>query len=284
MDVLASTHILLVDVSVPPSTRDAWISGGALSVNCIDHHQSAIADWPADKCPIQTNHCAALQAFSIFFPTLPIPSWLHSIDRMDRWENVTYEDRCLRELLSIIAHKPVQKMIDEAIRMTEEFMYLLAPAYVLQIGKSMLEMKDAELMKIISKGKTFCLTDEHLAKWGLNPSWLNKKLFIMDTTDITLDSSEAGHLVFLHQPEMDVFINYRKKVFYAKDAKIVKDAKDAMEVVGKKNYPKKKTMFVYSLRSQTFDVTESSIFKGHSTSAGVSLIVGDAPIFPFLLE
>jgi hypothetical protein len=157
-------------------------------------------------------------------------------------------------------------------------MYQLTPAYVLTIGKSMLELKDAELMKIISKGKTFCLTNEHLTKWGLNSSWINKKLFIMDTTDITLDSSEAGHLVFLHQPEMDVFINYRKKVFYAKDAK------NAMEVVGKKNYPKKKTMFVYSLRSQTFDVTESSIFKGHSTSAGVSLIVGDAPVFPFLLD
>jgi hypothetical protein len=51
---MAGTHILLLDVSVAENYRTAWITSGALSVSCIDHHASAIEHWPPGSCPIQT--------------------------------------------------------------------------------------------------------------------------------------------------------------------------------------------------------------------------------------
>jgi hypothetical protein len=92
----------------------------------------------------------------------------------------------------------------------------------------------------------------------------------MNTTDVILDTTEASHLVFTKHSDISVFINYRNKVFYTKPQKGTM-----------------KSMIVYSARSSVasgINLTEGTIFSGHPTSAGASLVRGEATHFPFLLE
>jgi hypothetical protein len=44
-----------------------------------------------------------------------------------------------------------------------------------------------------------------------------------------------------------------------------------------------KSVIVYSARTHGFNVTEGTIFKGHPTAAGASLVQGEVPVLPFLL-
>ncbi len=269
---MAGTNIILLDVSVAETHRNAWIAGGALSVNCIDHHASAVEHWPAANNPINTASCAAIQTWQRFYPGAEIPFWLNHIDRIDRWDNPTYEDRCVREVLNEIAHKPVQKKMAEAFTMTELFLANMNNPIGLMMtiaqGKQILDAKDAALMAILNKGTFHTFTQEYITGWALPASWLGANVFIIDNTNITLDTTEAAHIVFQHYPHVNVFINYRKKVLYGKGPSAVE-----------------KTMYVYSARSRGFDLTAgTSILKGHPSAAGASLIKGEAPMLPFLLS
>jgi hypothetical protein len=272
---MAGTHILLVDVSVAQNHRDAWIAAGALSVNCIDHHASAVEHWPAGACPINTAACAALQTWQHFYPTQEVPFWLHHIDRIDRWDNPTYEDRCVREVLNEIAHKPVQKKTAEAFTLTQLFLANMStPLGVMMTisqGKQILDGKDAALLSILAARGTFhTFTPEYIAGWSLPQTWLGANVFIIDNTNITLDTTEAAHIVFQHYPQVNVFINYRKKTLYGKPVPGGAPGAD-------------KEMYVYSARSRGFNLTDGTILKGHPTAAGASLIKGEAPMLPFLL-
>jgi hypothetical protein len=268
---MAGTHILLVDVSVDESYRNTWINGGALSVNCIDHHASAIEHWPSSNNPINVNHCAALQTWQHFYPGVAVPFWLHHIDRIDRWDNPTYEDRCIREVLNVIAHKPVQKRLGDAFTLTEVFLIQMSTPLglmsVIAQGKQILEQKDAALLSILNSGGIHTFTQEYITGWNLPANWLGANVFIIDTTNISLDTTEAAHLVFQHYPQVNVFINYRRKVHY-----------------GRGHIAIAKTMYIYSARSRGFDLTEGTLLKGHPTAAGATLIKGEVPILPFLLS
>jgi len=270
-ETMAGTHIWLLDVSVPAEAREQWKNAGALSIQCIDHHATAVDQWPADNNPIHTDCCAALQTFRYFYPDLKEPEWLHSIDRVDRWVDVTYEDRCLREYLHEIARKPVQRQLHEAFEMTVRFVHDLEnfpESYKLycDYGEQALKEKDRKLMTILQTiGKTICINDAHLESWVLPQSWRNLNVFIMDTTDVTLDTTEASHLVFTQQGHIDVFVNYRYKTFYTKQ-----EATQTM-----------KSMIVYSARARKIDLTDGTVFRGHPTSAGASLVHGETINFPF---
>jgi hypothetical protein len=265
---LVASHVLLLDVSVPKYIRDMWMKSGALSVHCIDHHASAIEHWPKNQCPIDTSRCAAYQTWQRFYPQLAIPSWLEHIDRVDRWDNPSHEDRCIREVLNIIAHKPVENKYDDAFTLTEMFLTQIQnPAgaqILLNQGAAILEKKDAELIQLLNNGGIHHMTEDHVKGWQLPAHWLNASVFIIDTTNVSLDTTEAAHLVFLHYPAVQVFINYRKK--------------SIMGHLGNR------TMFVYSARSRGFDLTSGcSILKGHKTAAGASLVMGEANVLPFLV-
>jgi hypothetical protein len=240
-------------------------------VNCIDHHASAVEHWPAGACPINTAACAALQTWQHFYPTQEVPFWLHHIDRIDRWDNPTYEDRCVREVLNEIAHKPVQKKMAEAFTLTEMFLMQMSNPLglmmVINQGKAILDQKDAQLLAILGRGTFHTFTQEYVAGWNLPASWMGANVFIIDNTNITLDTTEAAHIVFLHYPHVNVFINYRKKTLYGRGPGAVE-----------------KTMYVYSARSRGFNLTDGTILKGHPTAAGASLIKGEAPMLPFLLS
>jgi hypothetical protein len=271
MAQMTGTHVLLLDVSVAENHRAAWTKGGVLSISCIDHHQSAIEHWPADACPINTAACAAVQTWHRFYGA-PMPAWLNHIDRIDRWDNPTYEDRCIREVLNIIAHKPVEKKMEEALAMTEIFIGAVntAPGImnIIQEGKVILDKKDAEIMMTLNKGSVHTLTHEHINMWKLNEAWLGIPVFIIDNTNITLDTTEAAHIVFTHYPQIRVFINYRKKTSYGRGA-------DAVI----------KNMIVYSARSRDFNLTANSTFLcGHPSAAGASLIKEETPVLPFIIS
>ena len=269
---LTGTHILLADVSVEESIRAEWMRKGVLSVDCIDHHASAIAHWPTNadgsSTVIDTKQCASLQAWRIFFSMLPIPGWLQQIDRIDRWDNPTYEDRCLREYLYLIAHLPVQKKLDEAIRRTDEFFNLYNDPIQFQnlmlIGKQILDKKDADLFQLLQKGSVINIGPQHITTWHLPNHWLGRNIYLIDNTFIPFDTTEAAYIVFCHMPHVDAFVNFRRKVFLDKSIKM------------------EKTIFVYSARSRGFDVTQGTIFKGHPTSAGASIILGESVVYPFV--
>jgi hypothetical protein len=267
---MAGTHILLVDISVAESYRIKWAAGGALSINCIDHHASAVEHWPVDSCPINTASCAALQTWKHFYPSAETPFWLNSIDRIDRWDNPTYDDRCIREVLNEIAHKPVQGRQDEAFAMTEAFLMNMAnPVTVMMVisqGKQILDQKDLVLTSILTNGTFHTFNYDHINAWNLSVSWLGANVFIIDNTSVTLDTTEAAHLVFQSYPGVDVFINYRKKTMYGKGPTGVDN-----------------TMYVYSARSRGFNLTDGTILRGHPTSAGASLIKEEVPMLPFII-
>ena len=267
--VLEGTHVLMVDVSVPEVTRTHWMAHGALSIQCIDHHASAVEHW-SECCPIHVESCAAMQTWSHFYPALPMPFWLHQIDRMDRWDHPTEDDRCVREVLIQISHKPVQKRFDQAIQMTEAFLKQVSThagwSEIVEKGRVILEKKDATLRETLAAGHTVVISETEMLAWHLPETWLGKLVYIMDNTNQPFDSTEASHLVFTHYPETDVFINYRKKSFR----------------VGGRNMAMDQQMIVYSARSQNLSLTEGTVLRGHPTSAGASLLVGEAAFFPFL--
>jgi hypothetical protein len=285
---MARTNIILLDVSVAESHRKTWLAAGALSVNCIDHHESAISHWPAACCPINTASCAALQTWKHFNPGVEVPFWLHHIDRIDRWDNPTYEDRCIREVLNEIAHKPVQKKMGEAFALTELFLMNMSSPLGLMMtinnGKAILDKKDNELLAVLSTGSFHTFTQEYIDGWKLPASWLGAKVFIIDNTNITLDTTEAAHILFHNYPDTSVFINYRKKTIYGKGPMDKGIAAATAAGGGGFAAAENKTMYVYSARSRGFDLTEeSSVFKGHKTAAGCALIKGEVPVLPFLL-
>ena len=264
--VLEGTHVLMVDVSVPEATRNHWMAHGALSIKCIDHHASAVEHW-SECCPIHVESCAAIQTWQHFYPALPIPFWLQQIDRMDRWDHPTEDDRSIREILIHISHKPVQKRFDQAIQMTEDFLKKVSTqegwSEIVEKGRAILEKKDAALRETLAAGHTVVISETELLAWHLPETWMGKLVYIMDNTDQPFDSTEASHLVFTHYPETDVFINYRKKSF---------------RVGGNMD----QQMIVYSARSQSLSLTEGTVFRGHPTAAGASLLIGEAAFFPFL--
>ena len=262
---MPGTHVLLLDVSVEKSHRDAWIQAGALSVNCIDHHATSITHWPADKCPIHIESCAALQTWRHFYTESDVPFWLLSIDRIDRWDNPTDEDRYIREYVNILAHKPVEGKTDEAMILTDEFLAAVQTPvgfqHIITVGKKLLEKKDGEIMKILDSGSIHTFSEEYIHGWNLPTTWLGANVFIIDNTGITLDSTEASYLVFNNMPTVSIFINYRSR--YDKVCR--------------------KWVYIYSARSRGFDITNGTILKGHPTSAGATLSKGDIPVLPFLL-
>jgi hypothetical protein len=273
-EMMADTDVWLLDVSVPALNRTEWIEDGVRSIQCIDHHATAIDQWPADACPICTDCCAALQTWKFFYPDAEVPSWLHSIDRVDRWVDVTYQDRCLREFLHDIARLPVQRKLQQALEETYNFIYWMQhhPEESMKgycgLGEAQLKKKDDELRSLIqSKGCKVLVEAEHVAAWRVPETWIGLNVFLMDTTDVILDTTEAAHLVFTQHNDVTVFINYRNKTFYTKPRGGIM-----------------KSMVVYSARSSDgFNLTEGTIFEGHPTSAGASLVRGQATHFPFIL-
>ena len=155
--------------------------------------------------------------------------------------------------------------------MTEAFLMNMAnPVTVMMVisqGKQILDQKDLVLASILANGRFHTFNHDYITAWNLPVSWLGANVFIIDNTSVTLDTTEAAHIVFQNNPGVDVFINYRKKTMYGKGPTGID-----------------KTMYVYSARSRGFNLTEGTILRGHPTSAGASLIKEEVPMLPFLMS
>jgi hypothetical protein len=272
-EAMAGTHILMLDVSAPADTRAAWLNAGAHCVNCVDHHETSKEHWVGvDCCPIDTDHCAAMMTHRLFYAEEETPAWLHAIDRIDRWDHPTFEDRCFREIMAGMAKLPVQGRTMEALVAFQGFMRDVEDperlAGMLAAGRQSLEKKDSELFALLTAhGHIVDLTAELCAAWGLGPNWVGQRMALMNNTNFVVDTTEAAHLCFEYHPaKPTLFVNYRHRVV---------------------TRPVRKEMIVYYGRAKAdsgFNLMEGSILRGHPTAAGATVFLGQPDtVLPFLL-
>jgi len=270
MDTFKDQDVLMVDVSFDEATRAKWLAAGAKSVHCIDHHETSKAHYEDADSPIHTECCASIQVFHHFFPNQEVPFWLNIVDRIDRWDKPSEEDRSVREIINLLAHKSIKdkKSLDAVLEQTRKWIETMqtpeGQREQVEKGKVLLKKKDEGLFRVLSHGKMYQLGPFEIDKWNLPSSWLGANLYLIDNSRSAFDTTEAAHVIFTHYPGCDIFINFRQKT--------VQDNSDGM-TVERKNV-------IYYARSQTIDLTQGTIFRGHPTAAGASL--SDADHYPFL--
>jgi hypothetical protein len=265
----ASTHVLFLDLIPTEEDKQFLLSGGALCVKHIDYRDRNTSFWGID-----TTFSTASHAWDSWYSQQEKPFWLTSMDRIALWEQPTWEDRCLREILTNVVHMPPS----DAIRSTEalmawmttphcaEFQGLMAQAHV------RLAEKDAMLNHHLTQhGRVLCIQEQDAQVWKLSSEWVGLNVFLMDNSNITIDTNEAAHLVFSTLPNVGVFINYRKKL---RHNPVTKQAE---------------MTYLYSGRSVAFDLTtggkggkggKGGFFSGQECSAGASVLAGAEPL-PF---
>lgn len=264
---MSGTHILLLDVSVPAETRQSWLQAGAHCVSCIDHHEGSIPHWSAESChgvaAIDTTHCAAMMTHKLFYPHEETPGWLHAIDRIDRWDQPTFQDRCFREIMAGISKLPVEGRTMEAITTFQQFLSDVENperlAGLLEAGRLSLMKKDSELFAILNgRGTVIDLTQEHATAWGLGENWIGQRLFLVNNTDVVIDTTEAAYLTFEYHPaKPTLFVNYRHR---------------------RVSKPILREMIVYYGRAKAdsgFNLMEGSLLRGHPTAAGATVFLDE---------
>lgn len=265
MEIILNTDVILTDVSVPADQLKEWESV-AKSVFCIDHHETTkatLGDLPKDKAIHDLEACATLIAWRHYHPEEPIPNWVMQVNRIDMWTDVTDDDRAIREILNPLAHQCAGYFSKTEIFIKDYD----TPEYykeILRLGHEELARKDEGLEILLKKGKVIKITKENCEKWGLpEEGWLDRKGFVIDTTGIVLDSTEAGYIALKNYPDADFFCNFRAKKFLS-------------------NTKKQETAYVYSARARPgMDLTAGGVFAGHKTSAGANRVVSQASI-PFM--
>jgi uncharacterized membrane-anchored protein len=129
-------------------------------------------------------------------------------------------------------------------------------------GKTALLKKDAELETILERGRIYQIAAYHVRTWNVPQDWIGARAFIIDTTDNTIDSTEAAYIVMKNNPTADFFVNYRAKTYNVSGGT--------------------ETAYTYSARARDdFDLTAGGVFAGHPTSAGTRRIKG-RDYLPFL--
>lgn len=265
-DFIRNTSVILLDISLPEEELKIWENISA-SVFCIDHHSTSASQWNASeerkaRSVHSSEACATVLTWKYFYYSLPLPEWALQIDRFDRWKSPTYDDRCIREYLMPIARLPTLGRVQEALTATADFicLYSLPSARILllQQGASALASKQAALNAIVDKGIVVSITQDQVDLWKLPEKWIGKQVFVVDTTNSVLDSTEASQTAFERHPTATIFINWRKKIYHNNAA------------------------IIYSARAREGeDLTDGGVFAGHPTSAGGKRIVGE-DITPFI--
>jgi hypothetical protein len=260
------SHVLILDMDAGAGlekNKETLLSGGALSVEVIAADPSG---------EIST----VVEVWRRWYGAAEVPFWLASMDRIIRWADPCWEDRCLREVLLPVAHMPPQ----DALRATEAFMtWTMNPTGaefqgLLTQGQDHLLEKDKALcIYLCAQGLVHEITASDAEAWGLSPEWVGMKAYLLDNTDTVLDTNEAAHLIFMNNPSVGIFVNYRKKV-----RKEAVGAGTMMRKLG--------VVYAYSARSKAFDLTTGGFFQGRAGSAGAQVPVGREvmPFVPFVSE
>lgn len=260
LQFLIGTHVLLLDLSIDPLTRAQWLALGVLSIDCIDSHASSISHW---ETPIHTHQCTLLQVLRRFTSDPVFPSWVYAIDRFERWDNPSLEDRALRLHLLPIATLPCNHPnpvlgLELATQRTLDFIAACSDpqAYQALLDRSLtlLAASSSHFGSLLdSYGKSIRLSPSLLRQWNLPSSWKHKSVFLFHVRS-SFDSSEAAHHVLSRRPDVDVCVFYRYR-----------DSSDSV---------------TYSIRSRQLDLTRATPFIGHASSAGATLPVSHS--MPFL--
>lgn len=261
---LRDDHVLLVDVTVSEAYLREWERKTA-SLYCIDHHLSAMPIW-AERlacCTLRTERCAAWLTWEAFQPGVEVPEWVAMVDRIDRWCDVTAEDRAFRELMQGIANHAAKiltasEIIYEAVEQTHAFLRyfttpLLRPMLLLE-GHGLLADKEAATKALFATlpTRTIELQEHHAAQWGLPPTWLGHTVFIIETTGASLDSTEAANSIFDTHDHIDLFVSYRHKRYVRRDG-----------------FEERSIVYSVRARKETgIDLTVGDLFSGHPCAAG----------------
>jgi len=268
--VWKGTHVLLLDLSVPAEERELLRREGILSIQCMDHHEPSRAHWDEKDCPVDTTVCTAIQVWRAYYPAQEMPFWLLSVDRLSRWVQPSVDDRCLREILAPLARMAGDVSVPAALEATKAFMEeAMRPDEApfrqrMAVGQALLSKKDQMLYRELSKkGHYHVIGEEELKTWKLPREWFGLTLYVLDNSDFVIDTTEASHLMFYYNPHVDVFLNYRKRVRRDPATKVLS------------------TTYIYSARSQVFDVRQGGFFQGQATSAGATVMCVGNEILPF---
>lgn len=271
-EALRGHHVVITDVMVTQQILSEWRSVAA-TLFCVDHHESSrhITDAHKDCCIHDTSCCATSLMWKALRPAESVPEWIEEINRIDLWRDVTDDDRAIREILHQIALLPVNRDAPRAFK--EAFEYIMArvtnpasKAFYVQQGSLLLKEKEEGLKGVLKRGSVVEVTPELVVTWNLSADWEGKKGFLIDTTGVTLDSTEAAHLALKEHPEAEFFVNYRLKTYI-----------NRLQITEK--------TYIYSARSREgFNLTKGSILAGHPCAAGASiLLTGVDDIIPFVV-
>jgi hypothetical protein len=250
------THVLMLDMDADrvEENKLSLLNGGVLSLEVIGS---------------QMETSTVVEVWRRWYGSEEMPFWLASMDRIIRWSNPTWEDRCLREVMLPLTHM----LPGVALGATEAFMYWMTNPTgaefqtLMTQGQARLMEKDMVLGAFLhSKGGVHEIRASDAEAWGLSPEWVGLKAFLLENTDAVLDTNEAAHLVFTNYLDVGIFVNYRKKM---------------RKAVGSGN--KLGVAYVYSARSKAFDLTTGGFFQGRAGSAGAQVPAGRA-VMPFVLN
>lgn len=248
------SHVLFLDLSIDRAAQEKLMAAGALSIKCIDHHETALGDW--EEGVIQVGVSTTFQTWLVFFPGQIVPYWIDAVARLSLWKDPTWEDRCLREVLLPIAHLKPWEALDATEALVRSMLNPMCAEFQSRMmeGQARLVQKDEELLDfLVERGRTHVIGARDVEAWRLGMEWLGLSVFLLENTNHVIDTNEAAHLVFHHAPHIDAFVNMRRRTVHDRQGK--------------------RSVYVYSARSRAFDLTQGGFFQGHRQSAGAQAAV-----------
>ena len=246
-------------VDVICGSRMAEYAAAAASMSIVDHHPAAKAHASLGACTYADDCCATRLAWTLTNPGFPEPIWVTYINQIDMWQDVTEQMLSFREVIAPIARLAVTDSPLAAFDALEELVARMEDpeeecAIYLE-GKELYELKMAALETLLAACPQFHgLIDEPLrVKWNLPASWLNKTIFVANTSkkfigDAIMDTTLMSHRILEANPATSIFLNYHMISWIKKRESFCK--------------------YVYHARARDVDLTECEVLNGHALSAG----------------
>lgn len=259
-------YVLFCGTTVDQKTYKSW--GKNVLSYCIDNNIATAKTgiWNAINSRIAEGVSVTALAWTHMFPGVEFPEWVKQIDRIERWSGVTEDDRCIREHLQKTAKLTTSGNMEMAIQQALWYINNMGIpeqyAGMIVSGKVEVDAKDDALKTIMAtRGRCMILDEVAVETWYLPHEWIGLKVFILDNTGVTIDSTTAGHLA-ITQLGADMYVNYRKKIIEGGVESVAYNARG---------------------REGAVDLTKRGVFFGHPTSAGAVRRSDKTHIMPFIL-
>lgn len=157
------------------------------------------------------------------------PSWISILDRIIMWKHLSVEEKAIHELFHSMAIEYNKENVGKGLKNTKKVIEQLFEEKSSNKNQILSKYKDiiVEKQNIIhellknnenngnNKNQIIKLTDSHINEWKLPLEWTDMSVFVMDTTNIVLDSTLAADFVFdkynndAGSDNVNMFINYR---------------------------------------------------------------------------